>query len=98
MTLTAPEREAEEVAGVEYLPPVRRHCARANGEAYLSLSQAQRRLSHRYRGWAAEAEKAGDLADYANCMLRAKRLWREAKWHLERARDFLHATKDIHNA
>jgi len=54
--------------------------------AYFSLSQTQRRLAHRYRADALRYEAEGNHRNYASCMLEARRLWRDAKWHLERAK------------
>ncbi|MBZ9759443.1 hypothetical protein LB553_00890 [Mesorhizobium sp. CA8] len=54
--------------------------------AWFSLSQTQRRLAHRYRADALKYEADGNHRNYASCMLEARRLWRDAKWHLERAK------------
>lgn len=72
------------VLTVDILVP--RHSKRATAEALFSLSQTQRRLSHRYRAWAAEAEQNGDLADFGKCTIRARDLWRSAKFHFGWAR------------
>lgn len=55
-------------------------------EALFSLSQTQRRLAHRNRFEALKWEAEGNHRNFASCMLEARRLWRDAKWHLERAR------------
>lgn len=54
--------------------------------AYFSLSQTQRRLAHRYRHDALRYEAEGNHRNYTSCMFEARRLWRDAKWHLDRAR------------
>jgi cellobiose-specific phosphotransferase system component IIA len=54
--------------------------------AYLSLSQTQRRLAHRYRADALKYEAEGNHRNYTSCMHEARRLWNDAKWHLERAK------------
>lgn len=55
--------------------------------AQFRLSQTQRRLAHRLRRDALKWEAEGNHRNYASCILEARRLWRDAKWHLERARD-----------
>jgi hypothetical protein len=55
-------------------------------QALFSLSQTQRRLAHRVRREAMGWEAKGNYQNFANCMLEGRRLWTEAKWHLERAR------------
>lgn len=52
----------------------------------LSLSQTQRRLAHEIRREAFKWEADGNYQKFASCMLEGRRLWRDAKWHLERAR------------
>lgn len=54
--------------------------------ALFSLSQTQRRLAHRYKREALEWEAKGHHANFAHCRTEADRLWRQAKWHLEKAR------------
>ena len=56
-------------------------------EALLSLSQTQRRLAHRTRSEALKWEAEGNHRNFASCMLEARHLWRDAKWHLQRAKD-----------
>lgn len=55
-------------------------------KAFLRLSQTQRRLSHEARREAEGYEATGNYPRYAAAMLEARRLWREALWHLDRAR------------
>jgi hypothetical protein len=54
--------------------------------ALFSLSQTQRRLAHETRREALKWEAAGNYQNFASCMLEGRRLWRDAKWHLERAK------------
>ncbi|MGV8950119.1 MAG: hypothetical protein ACOH2M_03375 [Cypionkella sp.] len=54
--------------------------------ALISLALTQRRLSHGYRQWAREDERAGRLASYRTNIAEANRLVRDARWHLQRAR------------
>ena len=54
--------------------------------ALFSLSQTQRRLAHKIRREAFDWEAAGHYQNFASCMLEGRRLWKEAKWHLSRAR------------
>jgi hypothetical protein len=54
--------------------------------AYLSLAMTQRRLAHIARREALAWEAAGDYRRYGPAAVEARRLWREAKWHLERAK------------
>ncbi len=63
-----------------------RHNRQATAEALFHLSQAQRRLSHRSRVEAIEAELRGNYKRFAHYTKEARRLWRDAKWHFERAR------------
>jgi hypothetical protein len=65
---------------------VRRHSREAQREAWFSLSQTQRRLAHRLKRDAIEAEQAGNHARYSYCRTESNRLWREAKTHLYFAR------------
>lgn len=55
-------------------------------KAYFSLSQTQRRLAHQVRRDALKWEALGNYQKFAACMLDGRRLWQDAKWHLERAR------------
>lgn len=54
--------------------------------ALFNLSQTQRRLAHAARREAFDWEAAGNYQNFASCMLEGRRLWTEAKWHLERAK------------
>ncbi len=54
--------------------------------AFFSLSQTQRRLAHEIRREAMTWEAKGNYQRFADCMLEGKRLWIDAKWHLDRAR------------
>lgn len=54
--------------------------------ALLSLARTQRRLSHQYRTWAREDERAGKLDAYRRDTAEADRLRKDARWHLQRAR------------
>lgn len=54
--------------------------------AYFKLSQTQRRLAHAARREAFGWEARGNYQNFASCMLEGRRLWREALWHLERAK------------
>lgn len=65
---------------------VRRHNREAQREAWFSLSQTQRRLSWRARREALQAERENNHARYAHYATEARRLWREAKTHLNFAR------------
>lgn len=56
--------------------------------ALLSLARTQRRLSHQYRAWAREDERAGKLDAYRRDTAEADRLWASAKWNLQFARCF----------
>jgi hypothetical protein len=57
-----------------------------NAAALVSLALTQRRLSWRYRRWALEDEAAGRMVAYRHDVKEARRLWREAKEHLDFAR------------
>ncbi len=52
----------------------------------FSLSQTQRREAHTARRQAIMWEAAGSYQKFADCMIEGRRLWREAFWHLDRAR------------
>ena len=54
--------------------------------AMLSLALTQRRLSHQYRAFALEDERAGNLDAHRRNKSEADRLARDARWHLQRAR------------
>ena len=57
-------------------------------EALFSLSQSQRRLSHENNREALKYEADGNLRLYRECRDAAKQFWRDAKWHLRKARDY----------
>lgn len=61
--------------------------ARMNRDAFVSLAMTQRRLSWKYRNWALEDEARGDLNAYRKHAAEARRLWRDALWHLDYARN-----------
>jgi hypothetical protein len=61
--------------------------ARMNRDAFVSLAMTQRRLSWKYRRWALEDEARGDHDAYRKHAAEARRLWRNAQWHLEYARN-----------
>lgn len=63
---------------------------RQERDAFVSLALSQRRLSWRYRTWAGEDEARGDLAAYHRHTAEAKRLWRDALFHLDFARSRSH--------
>jgi len=65
---------------------VTRRSKSALAEALFSLSQTQRRLAHRYRRWAIDAERKGDRPYFLHCQHECRRLWRESKDHLSWAR------------
>lgn len=54
--------------------------------AFLSLALTQRRLSWKYRTWALEDEARGDRSAFLKHAAEARRLWREARCHLDYAR------------
>lgn len=54
--------------------------------AYFKLSQTQRRLAHAARREAFDWEARGHYQNFASCMLEGRRLWKDAKWHLGRAK------------
>lgn len=60
-------------------------------DGLVSLALTQRRLSWRYRKWALEDEARGDRKAYLKNAAEARRLWREALWHLDYARSKTHA-------
>lgn len=55
-------------------------------QAEFSLSQTLRRLAHISRREALAEELTGNRARYTAAILEARRLWRDAKWHLQRAK------------
>ncbi len=55
--------------------------------ALLRLAIKQRRLAWQYRKWAAEDEAAGKLDGYRKNLTEAERLIRDARWHLNFARN-----------
>lgn len=55
--------------------------------AFIRLALTQRRESWRYRNWAITARAAGNQVDFQIYAAEARRLWRDAKWHIERARE-----------
>jgi hypothetical protein len=61
--------------------------ARAERDALVSLALTQRRLSWRYRNWALEDEARGNLIAYRKNAAEARRLWRDARQHIEIARN-----------
>lgn len=65
---------------------VPRHSKQARAEAFFSLSQTERRLSHRYARWALEAELQGNRAGYIYYTKEQRRLWRAAWFHFDHAR------------
>jgi len=60
-----------------------------NRAAVVSLALTQRRLSWQYRKWAVEDEARGNLNAYRRHAAEARRLWREALWHLDYARNLI---------
>lgn len=54
--------------------------------AFVSLALTQRRLSWQYRKWAVEDEARGNLSAYRRHAAEARRLWRDARQHIELAR------------
>lgn len=77
---------AETIAACE--TPLTRTSRKATREAWVSLSQTQRRLAHRYKRLADQAEQAGDRSYYVHCRVESDRLWRSAKWNLKQARNW----------
>jgi hypothetical protein len=58
----------------------------AERAAFIRLAQTQRRISWQYRNWALEARATGKPDDYKRYAAEARRLWRDARQHLELAR------------
>jgi hypothetical protein len=71
------QRRAFETVRVPFLETAR---------ALFDLSQTQRRLAHIARREAFDWEAKGNYQNFASCMLEGRRLWKDAKWHLERAK------------
>jgi hypothetical protein len=65
------------------------HASTREALAWISLAKTQRRISHRYRRWAAEAEQRGNLERYRYYKAKANELWSEAKGHLKLARNWM---------
>lgn len=60
-------------------------------DAFLSLSQSQRRLAHRAKREALAAEAEGKLHWYRHFRSESDRLWKSAWWNLRQARYWRHA-------
>ena len=56
-----------------------------NVKAFKSLALSQRRLSHKYRRWAAESTTELERDKWA---AEADDYWERAKWHLGKAREW----------
>lgn len=54
-----------------------------NCRAYLSLALTMRRISHQYRGWARDAERKGNLAEFTRWSAEADKCWQSAKINLD---------------
>lgn len=65
----------------------RQSVLQAQRDAFVSLALTQRRLSWRYRNWALEDQARGDRKAFLKHAAEARRLWREALWHLDYARN-----------
>ena len=78
------ELKAASFAGA--VSPLRRATEAKERAALRSLALTEKRLSWRYRRWALEAEADGNNAAFLRWAAEARRLWREAKSHLEHAR------------
>jgi hypothetical protein len=61
--------------------------AKSERDALVSLAWTQSRLSWRYRTWALEDEARGNLIAYRKNAAEARRLWRDARQHIEIARN-----------
>jgi hypothetical protein len=66
---------------------MRRETARQEYVSFASLAKTERRLSWAARHRAAEAEEAANLDNYRHFAREAKRLWRNAWWHLRVAHE-----------
>lgn len=64
--------------------------AQAERRGLISLAMTQRRLSWRYRKWALDDEARGDRKAFLKHAAEARRLWREAQWHIDFARNKTH--------
>lgn len=58
----------------------------STAQAEFSLSQTLRRLAHISRREALAEELTGNLPRYTAAALEHRRLWRDALWHLGRAK------------
>lgn len=58
----------------------------AERAAFISLARTQHRISWQYRNWALEARATGKPDDFKRYAAEARRLWRDAKTHIELAR------------
>jgi hypothetical protein len=56
-------------------------------KAFIRLAITQKTISWVYRRWASEDEARGDLNAYRKHAAEARRLWRDALWHLDYARN-----------
>jgi hypothetical protein len=59
----------------------------AERQALIRLANTQRHLSWKYRSWALEDQAAGKLDSYRKNIREAERLRRDARWHLDYARN-----------
>lgn len=55
--------------------------------ALVRLAWTQHKIAWQNRRWATECEAAADLEGYRKHRKEANKLWRDAHWHLRRARD-----------
>ena len=60
---------------------------RRERDAFLSLARCQKRLSWGYRRNALEAKASGDRAGFIRNAAEARRLWADAKHHIQFARN-----------
>lgn len=67
--------------------PIKNH-RQSMFDALVSLSRTQRRLAHEAKRQAMKAETEGNLDWYRRFRRDSERLWKEARWHLNRARIF----------
>jgi len=65
----------------------RRAVLKGQRDAFVSLAKTQRRISWQYRKWALEDQARGDRKAFLKHAAEARRLWREARWHLDYARN-----------
>jgi len=75
--------DAREQVREEMVP---RHSAIATAQAMFNTSQTERRLAHRYRLSALDAELKGNLRDYRYYALAHRKHWRRAIFYLYHAR------------